>query len=172
MKKAVFLDRDGVINKVIVKDAKAYSPRILEDFEFLPDIADQVRRIKQGGYLICIATNQPDIARKKMDLEDLLKMHDIIEKHLDVDEILTCLHDDEDQCLCRKPKAGMLNFAVKKHNIKMDRSFFIGDSWRDMGAAKKAGCKGILIDAGYNKDVDCTQRVECLSKAVDIILKN
>jgi D-glycero-D-manno-heptose 1,7-bisphosphate phosphatase len=172
MNKAIFLDRDGIINKAIIKDDKAYSPRRFSEFEFNTRIAEQVEKIKSAGYFVIVVTNQPDITRGKMDIAELNKMTETIHSKLLVDEILICRHDDSDNCICRKPKPGMLFDAAKRYNIDLTASFLIGDGWRDMEAAKNAGCKGILIDAYYNNGVDCFKRVKDMNKAIDVILNN
>jgi D-glycero-D-manno-heptose 1,7-bisphosphate phosphatase len=170
MNKAVFLDRDGVINKALIRDGKAYSPRHFSEFEFMENIADQIRKIKDAGYFVIVITNQPDISRGIMDMSELNKMTEAIKANLPVDEIFICPHDDNDNCLCRKPKPGMLLNAAKKYEINLNECFFIGDGWKDMEAAKNAGCRGILIDAFYNKSIDCFKRVHDMKDAVDIIL--
>lgn len=171
MNKAVFLDRDGVINKVIIKNGKHFSPKNFEEFEFVENIQQAVKRLKDQGYLILVATNQPDIARKKLDPTELEKMTQAIRNNLDVDEIFICLHDDDDQCDCRKPKPGMIFNGAKKFDVDLEKSFFIGDTRKDMQAAKAANCKSILIDAIYNQDVDCFKRVKNIIQAVDFILE-
>jgi D-glycero-D-manno-heptose 1,7-bisphosphate phosphatase len=170
MNRAVFIDRDGVINKAIIKDGQAYSPRHFGEFEFMQSVADQIRKIKEAGYYVIVVTNQPDISRGNMDISELNKMTEAIKASLPVDEIFICPHDDSDNCLCRKPKPGMLLDAAKRYEIDLNKSFFIGDGWKDMGAAKNAGCMGILIGTFYNKDVDCFRRVKDMNGAIDIIL--
>ncbi len=170
MNKAVFLDRDGIINKAIIKDGKAYSPRRFSEFEFVENVAEQIKKIKDAGYYVIVVTNQPDIARGNMDISELNKMTETIKANLAVDEISICPHDDTDNCTCRKPKPGMLFDAAKKYEINLNKSFLVGDGWKDMEAAKNTGCMGILIDTFYNKGVDCFRRVEDMNGAVNIIL--
>lgn len=170
MNKAVFLDRDGVVNKIILKDGEPHSPRSLSEFEFTENIEEELRRLKKAGYIVIIVSNQPDIARGKMDVSELDKMNDMIQANLPVDDILICPHDDVDDCSCRKPRPGMILHALKKYNIDANQSFFMGDGWKDMEAAKNAGCKGILIDARYNQDVNCFKRAKHIQEAVSTIL--
>lgn len=170
MNKAVFLDRDGVINKAIIKDGAAYSPRHFSEFEFVEDVDKHIDRLRDSGYLIIVVTNQPSIARNSMNISELDRMTKSIQSYLAVDEILICMHDDIDNCLCRKPKPGMLFDAARRHKISLNKSFLVGDGWRDMEAAINANCKGILIDTCYNKTVDCSRRVKDLAEAVDMIL--
>ena len=168
--KAVFLDRDGVINKAIIKDGKAYSPRCFDEFRFIDNIAEHILELKKAGLLLIVATNQPDIARGKLKIAELEKMNEYIYNNLDVDHIFVCIHDDLDNCSCRKPKPGMLLDASDKYGIDIKNSYFIGDGWKDMSAAKSAGCKGLLIDKSYNSNAECFKRVKDLGKAVKVIL--
>lgn len=171
LKRAVFLDRDGVINKVILVNGKAFSPKCFEEFEFIQGIESQIKRIKEAGFLVIVCTNQPDIARGKMCVREIEKMHSEIEYKLNVDDIFVCPHDDRDNCLCRKPKPGMLINAMKKYDINLKESFLIGDGVKDIETAGNAGCKGILIETSYNADIDFLNRTSSLSGAVDFIIK-
>lgn len=171
MNRAVFLDRDGVINKAIIKDEKAYSPRTLSEFKISKNIAEDIARIKRAGYLVIVITNQPDIARGTVKKSEVDKMSEAIRAKLDVDEILVCPHDDGDDCDCRKPRPGLILRAVSQYKIDLEKSFLVGDGWKDMGAAQAAGCRGILINAVYNQGIDCFKRVRNFHEAVDAILK-
>jgi len=151
MNKAIFLDRDGVINKIIMREGKPSSPWKLEEFEILPDVKECLKAFKEMGFLNIVFTNQPDVSRGFLRIEDLEKMHKIIIETLPVDEIKVCPHDDKDNCPCRKPKAGLILEAVKEQSIDLEKSYVIGDSWRDIGAGRTAGCKTFLIRREYNK---------------------
>jgi D-glycero-D-manno-heptose 1,7-bisphosphate phosphatase len=168
-RKAIFLDRDGVINKVLLNNGSPFSPRKLDEFELLPKVEEALAFFKEIGFLNIIVTNQPDVARGLMKIEDLDDMHALIKKSLPIDDIYVCPHDDSDNCSCRKPKPGMLLDAAKKWDIDLCRSFLIGDTWKDMEAGKAAGCKRILIDALYNKGVSCDYRVRDLKEAETIV---
>jgi D-glycero-D-manno-heptose 1,7-bisphosphate phosphatase len=169
--RGIFLDRDGVINKVIIRDGQVYSPVSKEEFEFVDGVANAVKVLKSSGFRVIVVTNQPDIARNKMSKTDLAQMTERVIKETGVDDVVVCPHDDNDRCQCRKPKPGMLVNSAKKWNIDLPKSFVIGDSWKDIEAGKKAGCACVLINAKYNKDVACHLRVKSLSDAVELILK-
>jgi D-glycero-D-manno-heptose 1,7-bisphosphate phosphatase len=171
--KAIFIDRDGVINKVIMRDEKPSSPWNLREFEILSDVKECLELFKKMGFLNIVFTSQPDISRGNLKIEDLEKMHKIISETLPVDEIKFCPHDDKDNCSCRKPKPGLILEAVKKWSIDLKKSYVIGDSWKDIGAGKAAGCKTLLIRRGYNKDFqkDYDFEVDNLKKTVEIIKK-
>ena len=169
MKRAVFLDRDGVINRVKIEGGKPLSPRRFEDFEFLPGIERLAERLKEAGFLRVVVTNQPDLVRGRLEESELEKMHDLVRRRLDVEAIYACLHDDGDKCDCRKPKPGMLTKAAQEWEIDLNRSFFLGDTWRDMEAGKRAGCRTILLDAPYNREAEGDHRVGSFVEALEII---
>jgi len=169
MKKAIFFDRDGIINKIILRNGKPCSPRTLEEFIILEEAEEAVKILKGVGYKIIIVTNQPDIARGLMRIEDLRKMHNIIKEILYPDRILYCPHDDTDNCVCRKPKLGMIMKAANELNINLNKSLVIGDTWKDIEAGKAAGCKTFLLDTPYNKEVKSNYRINNLKEAIEII---
>jgi D-glycero-D-manno-heptose 1,7-bisphosphate phosphatase len=168
--RAVFLDRDGVINKVILCDGKPYSPRKYDEFVLNDGIREAVCKMKELGYKILVVSNQPDVARGEITQGILDLMTQKMRWELSVDEIYICPHDDPHGCSCRKPKPGMLIQAAEKWKIDLASSFLIGDTWKDIEAGKAAGCRTILLDAPYNQDVQCDFRVNSLSEAVSVIL--
>jgi D-glycero-D-manno-heptose 1,7-bisphosphate phosphatase len=169
--RAVFLDRDGVINKVILRDGKPYSPRKIEEFVLNDGIREVTLRLKEAGYKILIISNQPDLARGGITQDDLDAMTQKMKSEIPIDDVYICPHDDHHECSCRKPKPGMLIEAAKVWNIDLVTSFLIGDTWKDMEAGKSAGCKTILLDAPYNQDVQCDFRVKSVLECRDIIYK-
>jgi len=171
MRKAIFLDRDGVINKVILKDGKPFSPRKFEEFKLLDGIKKVLEGLKTEGFLNIVTTNQPDVARGIVEWETVEKMHKFIKENLPVDDIFVCPHDDDDNCQCRKPKPGMLLEASRKWDIDLKSSFIIGDSWKDIQAGKAAGCATVLLDNSYNKEVEADFRASDIDLAMKIILK-
>lgn len=169
MKKAVFLDRDGVINRVTIEAGKPLSPKNMGEFEFSPGIERFVSGLREAGYLRIVVTNQPDIARGRLERSELERMHDLVRRRLQVDAIYVCLHDDGDNCDCRKPKSGLLTRAAREWEIDLAQSFMVGDTWRDMEAGKSAGCRTILLAVPYNRAVKCDYRVGGLAEALKII---
>jgi len=170
--KAIFLDRDGVINRVILREGKPYSPRKLEEFVFNDGIKESVHKMKELGYRVFVTSNQPDIARGEISADLIEKISEKMRLELPLDDIYVCPHDDFHNCLCRKPKPGMLTKAAEEWQINLGLSFMIGDTWKDMEAGKAAGCRTILLDAPYNKDAYCDFRVKSLREAIDIIIKS
>ena len=143
--KAVFLDRDGVINH---KLEGSYVTN-WDEFHFLPDVFEAIKAIREKGYLVIVVTNQRGIARALMTERDLEEIHrkmlgELEEHGAQVDDIFYCPHDLSDNCDCRKPKPGLLVRAQKKWCVDFARSWIIGDSDSDVEAGRKVGCRGIL----------------------------
>ncbi len=170
MRRAVFLDRDGVINRVIFKGDRPFSPRNFEQLDFLDGVKDVLAELRDNGFLNIVVTNQPDIARGLIRLRVLQEINEAIRRELAVDDIFLCPHDDVDNCCCRKPEPGMLLDAAAKWDIDLTSSFIIGDQWKDIEAGKAAGCTTILLDYPYNRRVVPDFRVDKLQHAAQIIL--
>jgi D-glycero-D-manno-heptose 1,7-bisphosphate phosphatase len=168
--RAVFLDRDGVLNKAIVRSGTACSPRSREEFVLADGAAKAVASLHDEGFKVLVITNQPDIARGTLKQTDLDWMTEKILSDTRVDEVLVCPHDDHHACTCRKPRPGMLLEGARKWNIELTRSYVIGDSGKDMEAGKQAGCTCLLIDTEYNQGVPADGHVSCLLDAVKHIL--
>lgn len=172
MNRAVFLDRDGVINQAIVKDGRPYPPKNLAELEILPGVQTSLQRLREAGFILIVVTNQPDVARGTLSRQAVEEMHDALKNQLAIDEFRTCYHDDRDQCECRKPQPGALIAAAENHGIDLGKSYMVGDRWRDVEAGRQAGCKTIFIDHGYQEpQPKCFDfRVNSLWQATDIIL--
>jgi D-glycero-D-manno-heptose 1,7-bisphosphate phosphatase len=153
--RAVFLDRDGVLNRTLVKDGLPFPPAELSEFELYPDVADGCARLKQAGFLLIVVTNQPDVGRGAQTREAVDAMHARLQAALpSLDGIEVCFHGGTahgNPCDCRKPKPGMVLRAAATHRIDLTRSFLIGDRWRDVDCAHAAGCRAIFIDRGYRE---------------------
>lgn len=172
-KRAVFLDRDGVLNRSLLKDGKPYPPPSLQDLEILPQVPEALTILKKAGFLLFCVTNQPDVARGKQKREIVEAIHEKLSDLLCLDEILTCYHDDRDQCQCRKPLPGLLLKAAGKYSIDLSQSFMVGDRWRDIEAGENAGCRTVLIDYGYQERGPLTAanlKVSSLKEAADWII--
>jgi D-glycero-D-manno-heptose 1,7-bisphosphate phosphatase len=146
VRRAVFLDRDGVISANVERDGRPVAPTRLADFRILPGVEEATRRLKELGFVLVVVTNQPDIAAGRNTMAILDAMHEELRRRLPVDEIKVCVHVDTDRCNCRKPKPGMLLEAAREQDIDLTRSIMIGDRWRDIEAGHAAGCSTILID--------------------------
>jgi len=149
--KAVFLDRDGVLNRAIVRDGKPYPPASLAEFEILPGTKEALDKLKAAGYLLIVVTNQPDVGRGTQQKSIVEEMHEVLRTILPLDEIYVCYHGYDGECECRKPQPGMLLAAAREFKIDLKKSFMIGDRSKDIEAGKAAGCKTIFIDYQYSE---------------------
>ena len=145
MTRAVFLDRDGVINREIFRTGQAQAPFTLADLDILPGVPDALDRLHRAGFLLVVVTNQPDVVRGFASRGQVEAIHADLQRTLPVDEIRVCYHDDADGCACRKPSPGMLYAAAVKHDIALADSYLVGDRWRDVGAGRSAGCTTVLV---------------------------
>jgi D-glycero-D-manno-heptose 1,7-bisphosphate phosphatase len=144
MTKAIFLDRDGVLNKELGRYTKSRSELVILDHA-----KEACAKLKREGYKLIVITNQGGIAKGEYTREDLAQIHEVIEREIpQIDAFFFCPHHDNiGKCLCRKPDSLMLEKAIYLFNIKVEESFMIGDSLRDIEAAEKAGLKGVKIDS-------------------------
>ncbi len=173
-RRAVFLDRDGVINRATVRDGRPCPPASADDLEILPGVADALRRLKEAGYLLVVVTNQPDVARGTQARAAVEAMHRRLAATLPIDDFRACYHDDGDGCVCRKPKPGMILDAARQHGVDLAASTVVGDRWRDIEAGRRAGCRTVFIDRSYQErrpdNPDAT--VRSLAEAADYILSS
>lgn len=172
-RRAVFLDRDGVLNRAVVRDGKPYPPHRLQEFEILPGVPDALCALRTAGFLLIVVTNQPDI-RRGIQRQDVLEaMHRLLLRQLPLDDIKVCYDTDHQGSTCYKPKPGMLLEAATEYGIDLGRSYMIGDRWRDVGAGKAAGCCTIFINRHYDEDLLDTPDLVCgdLSEAVAWIME-
>ena len=172
MQPAVFLDRDGVLSRSLVKDGKAYAPRVLKEFRLLPRAVDSVKRLKISGFIVVVVTNQPDIGNALVSRSVVDSMNDRLRSRTAVDDIEMCPHRQDEGCSCRKPKPGMLLNAARRHDIDLKRSFMVGDRASDIVAGETAGCHTVFIDRRYNESPPRAPGaiVRSLPAAVDFIL--
>ena len=150
-KPAVFLDRDGVLNEVVVCKGRPYPPRDVAKLVITQGAGAALEKLNSEGFLLIVVTNQPDIARGKANRADVNKINAQLSTILPLDAIEVCEHDDKDKCGCRKPKPGMILGAAEKFGVDLASSFMVGDRWRDIEAGRRAGCRTILIGDGYGE---------------------
>ena len=149
MKKAVFLDRDGVINAAFVVEGKPVPPRTLLDLHILPGVDIALKNLQAAGWLLIVVTNQPDVARGKVTQASVEEINTKLSQILPLSDFRVCYHDSDDHCECRKPLPGAILAASRDYVIDLKCSYMIGDRWRDIEAGKNAGCMTIFIDYGY-----------------------
>lgn len=174
MNRAVFLDRDGVINRVVMRSGRPYSPSSVKELEFLPGVAEAINALHGAGFRIIVVTNQPDVATGLQQRAVVEMMHERLRGLFPIDDIKVCYHVDQDGCTCRKPKPGMVLEAAKEWSLDLGHSFVVGDRWRDIQAGQAAGCKTILVGSGYGeRPVDNPDAVvNSLLEASVLILSN
>ena len=149
--RAVFLDRDGVLNRAVVRDGKPSPPAGLDELEILPDVPEALAILKAEGFLLLVVTNQPDVARGTQQRSVVESIHEALRAALPIDDFFVCYHDDGDDCACRKPKPGLLLQAADKYGLDLKLCYLIGDRWRDIEAGQAVGCNTIWIERGYGE---------------------
>ena len=171
---AVFLDRDGILNRAIVRDGRPYPPTRLEDIEILPGTAVSLPQLAKFGYILIGVTNQPDVARGTQTREMVESFNALIQTELPIHEIFVCYHDDADNCNCRKPKPGLILQAAEKYSIDLSRSWIVGDRWKDIAAGQVVKLKTIFVDYHYAEPYQGTRAdftVADTKFLADLILK-
>ena len=170
---AVFLDRDGVLVESTVRDGVPQPARSLEELQILPGVEQACDRLREAGFVLIVVTNQPDVARGTLTADAVEEMHRELRQALPLDDVAVCFHDDADRCDCRKPQPGMLLAAAERWGVDLAASFLVGDRWRDVEAARRAGCAAIFVDRGYAETIasepDAT--VRNLEEAAEWILR-
>ncbi len=149
MRRAIFFDRDGVLNSSMVLGGKPYPPKDLSELNVMPGAVEVCNHLHDLGYILIGITNQPDVARGKSNKQDVENINSYLKKLLLLDDFKTCFHDDADSCLCRKPLPGLIFESAEKFNLDLKNSYVVGDRWRDIEAGARAGCRTIFIDYGY-----------------------
>jgi D-glycero-D-manno-heptose 1,7-bisphosphate phosphatase len=175
---AVFLDRDGVINRVVVLNGKPHPPSHVEEFQLYEDVSDGCTRLKAANFLLVVITNQPDVGRGTQSREAVDAMNLKMQSALPLlDRIEVCYHAGDpygQPCNCRKPRPGLIMRAAAELNIDLNASYVIGDRWRDVDCARAAGCRAIFIQRGYNETLreapDFT--VTSFDEAVTVVLRD
>lgn len=173
-RRAVFLDRDGVINRALVREGKPYAPRSLLELEILPGVPEGLASLRKAGFLNIVVTNQPDVGAGKVPHDVVAAIHDRLLKDLPLDAVKACYHVEADECDCRKPKPGMLLDAAREFDVHLEASAVVGDRWRDVAAGQRAGCRCFFVDYGYQekRPEQPFIAVHSLAAAATLILKS
>jgi D-glycero-D-manno-heptose 1,7-bisphosphate phosphatase len=174
LNRAVFLDRDGVINKTVVVDGKPYPPSSVKELEIFEGVDQSIDRLIKKGFEIVVVTNQPDLARGKTDLKAVEDIHNQIRQKTKIKNFFICPHDELDQCICRKPKTGLLIQAKIALDLDLQNSFMIGDRWKDIQAGQRAGCKCFFINFSYSEKLPNPPYIEVksLTEATKFIIED
>jgi D-glycero-D-manno-heptose 1,7-bisphosphate phosphatase len=172
-RRAVFLDRDGVLNEVVLHEGRPHPPSSLSELRIVRGAKESLADLKRLGFVLIVVTNQPDVARGKQTKARVEEMHSFLADKLPIDGTYVCYHDDVDHCDCRKPAPGLLLNAARQHGIDLKESFLIGDRWRDVEAGHRAQCRTLFINNGYAEKrptVLPTFETDSLRSAVDWIV--
>lgn len=172
-RRAVFLDRDGVLTIPEFRDGRSYAPRTLETFRLYPDAASSVTDLKRAGFIVIVATNQPDVGAGLVARNVVEEMHARLRYALSVDDIEVCYDTSAEATDRRKPGSGMLLSAARTWNLDLAQSYLVGDRWSDVRAAVGAGCTPVFVDLGYAEPPPTGQAatVGSLREAADWILR-
>uniref|UniRef100_E6Q5T8 D,D-heptose 1,7-bisphosphate phosphatase n=1 Tax=mine drainage metagenome TaxID=410659 RepID=E6Q5T8_9ZZZZ len=149
LKRAVFFDRDGVLNAAVIRNGTPHPPASAEEVQIDPSAADGIARLHSLGFLAVVITNQPDVARGVQRRETVDEINALVQQRSNADALFTCFHDNDDHCDCRKPKPGLIFQAAAELGLDVRRSYLIGDRYGDVQAGLSAGCTTVLIDRGY-----------------------
>ena len=172
MYRAVFLDRDGVLNDTDVRNGKPYAPMRFEDFKILPGTFKALSSLKEMGFSLAVISNQPDVGNGKVKKETVEQMNTYLKSELPIDIIKVCYHTQTDGCECRKPKPSMILKAASDLQASLPHSYMIGDRSSDISAGKAEGCTTILIDKQYTEKIidDPDFKALSLETAVNTII--
>ena len=172
--KAVFLDRDGVLNQAVVRNGQPYPPANAAELVLAPNANAALRELKAQGFLLLVVTNQPDVAKGITTQAAVEEINRKLASELPLDDVFVCFHQDSDHCDCRKPQPGMILEGARKYNVDLAESFMVGDRWRDVEAGQNAGCRTVFIDGGYEERRPARPadgRVRSLKEAANWILQ-
>jgi D-glycero-D-manno-heptose 1,7-bisphosphate phosphatase len=175
LRRAVFLDRDGVINRALERDGLPYPPTTWNEFKILPEVPAACAKLKAAGFLLVVVTNQPDVGRGTLEREVVETIHARMCRELPIDRVEVCYHPGQgaSECDCRKPRPGMLLWAAQALGVDLAQSWMVGDRWRDVDCGHAAGCRTIFIDHGYAEELRQKPHFSAgnLAEAADIILR-
>ncbi len=172
MNRAVFLDRDGVINRAVLRNGLPFPPESVQDLEVLPGVPEALALLRSAGFKLVVVTNQPDVARGRQTRAEVEAIHGFLTRTLPLDAVKVCYHDDADRCSCRKPLPGMLLEAAAEMALDLSRSYMVGDRWKDIEAGERAGTVAILVENEYpeKKPGNPAAKVGSLREAAEWIL--
>ncbi len=175
-RRAVFLDRDGVLNRSIVRAGRPYPPSKLAEFSLYEDVPKGCKRLKAAGFFLAVVTNQPDVGRGTQQESEVEAIHQVLRKALPLDRVEVCYHGGEEfgqACDCRKPQPGMVLRVARECALDLKASYLIGDRWRDVNCARAAGCAAIFMDHGYAEALREAPDfiVRTFTEAVDVVLR-
>lgn len=180
MRRAVFLDRDGVLNEVFLEDGVPHPPSSMAELHIFAEAHTATKRLSEAGFVLVMVTNQPDVARGTADRADVEALNEHVRAALGIDHVYCCWHDGR-ECACRKPRPGMLLDSAADFDLDLVASWVVGDRWVDIGAGVAAGTRTMLLERSYSWDpsggitppthLEPTARVATLADAVSLIVR-
>jgi transaldolase len=171
--RAVFLDRDGVLNRTEIRDGVPRPPASPETLEILPGVPEALAALAARGFVLVVVTNQPDVARGRQSRAVVEAINGRLLAALPLRAVLTCYHDDADRCECRKPRPGLLRQAAAEYGLDLSASVMVGDRWSDVQAGAAAGCRTVLVRTAYSEAGRCRpdHEVSDLPEAAAVVLR-
>lgn len=172
VKRAVFFDRDGVLNEAEVRGGVPHPPASVAGVRIVAGAREAVARVREAGFYAFAVTNQPDVARGIATRESVEAINAAVAEALRLDGVYSCFHDDADGCDCRKPKTGLLLRAARERGVSLTDSYMVGDRAKDVECGRAAGCTTVFVDYGYAEtppDVRADASVRSVSEAIDAI---
>jgi D-glycero-D-manno-heptose 1,7-bisphosphate phosphatase len=160
MRRAIFLDRDGVLNRAYERGGITYPPASVREVELLPGVVEALQMLATHDVLLVVVTNQPDVARGTQQRQTVEAINAYLAERLPLHDVFTCYHDTADNCGCRKPKPGLLLQAAQEYDIDLSQSFLIGDRWSDIVAGQVVGCRTFLVTTLYSQRERCAPDYE------------
>ena len=140
-----------MINRAVIRRGRPFSPGSVKEFVYLPKVGEAIKAMRRAGFKVVVVTNQPDVGAGKQGKRSVEAMNGCMIAEFRLDGIKVCYHTEKDNCVCRKPKPGMLLEAAKEWKVDLKKSFMVGDRWRDIEAGKAAGCKTVWIKSEYKE---------------------
>lgn len=178
---AVFFDRDGTLNEAVIRESRAYPPAVLDDFRLFPDAYEACTSLAAAGFALVVVTNQPDVGRGTQALETVEAMHTRLRELIPaIEHIEVCYNPGSASSnraapdRRRKPEPGMVIDAAALLHLDLERSWMVGDRWRDVDCGKRAGVRTIFLDYGYAEPLSMPPdfAAKSLKEATRIILAN
>jgi D-glycero-D-manno-heptose 1,7-bisphosphate phosphatase len=165
--RALFLDRDGVMNEPVWRDGQMHSPRNWSELRHYGGL-EKLEEARQLGFLLILVTNQPDVERGIVDMSFLNELHEEYREKYSLSAVYCCPFASNDHHM-KKPNPGMFLEAAKKFEIDLERSYHLGDTDRDTMAAKRCGCRSLLWDRPYNQGIECDHRIRSMDDVIPIL---
>jgi D-glycero-D-manno-heptose 1,7-bisphosphate phosphatase len=171
MKRAIFIERDGILNELSTETKKPIPPRTLEEFRVKSEAGPALYELKAAGFILIATTNQPGLSCGYQSRRELDRIHDVLRRRLPLDDLMVCPHDESDYCPCRTPRPGLLIEAAFKWQVNLEYSFVVSNKWQDAEAARFVGCTSLLVNSPWVGKVHPDYLISGLKDVVGKILE-